>query len=182
MVENGGGDNAAARVPSISGNTDVQIVTPNFNLPYKGKHGEECLRRFQSTLREFLPAQIAPRFTYHSKKLGSYFRVKDAVKTEHQSDLIYGYKPSGETDSKIDYVGETNVRFETRTEQHSSASSSIGKEARIKERSLSMSDFSILDKGYSKTIDRKIDEALYIWELKPILNEQVKCFKMKLFN
>ena len=72
------------------------------------------------------------------------------------------------------------MRFETRTEQHSSASSSIGKEARIKE--LYMSDFSILDKGYSKTIDRKIAEALYIWELKPILNEQVKCFKMKLFN
>ena len=43
-------------------------------------------------------------------------------------------------------------------------------------------NFKILEKGYSKSVDRKLAEALYIKELKPILNEQVKSFKLQLFN
>ena len=47
---------------------------------------------------------------------------------------------------------------------------------------VSESNFKILEKGYAKNVDRKIAEALYIKEFKPKLNEQVKSFKLHLFN
>ena len=47
---------------------------------------------------------------------------------------------------------------------------------------VSKDDFEILDMGYSNTLNRKLAEALFIKELKPKLNEQVKSYKLNLFN
>ena len=47
---------------------------------------------------------------------------------------------------------------------------------------MSKDDFEILDRGYSNTLNRKLAEALFIKELKPKLNEQVKSYKLNLFN
>ena len=43
------------------------------------------------------------------------------------------------------------------------------------------SNFVVLDKGYHNWKDRKICEALYIKDHKPILNKQVKSQKLELF-
>ena len=43
-------------------------------------------------------------------------------------------------------------------------------------------NFRILEGNYGDTTSRKIAESLYIKELKPILNAQVKSYKLKLFN
>ena len=42
--------------------------------------------------------------------------------------------------------------------------------------------FRILEKGYPNTVKRKQAEAIYIKELNPPLNEQVKSAKFCLFN
>ena len=47
---------------------------------------------------------------------------------------------------------------------------------------ISGADFEILEKGYPNTVKRKLAEALYIKELTPVLNEQVKSAKLCLFN
>ena len=156
---------------------------PHICLPYFGKEGENILNKFKDELRGFLrPTTIRPRFIFNGKKLGSFFSNKDKIKKEHLSDLVYGY--SMEEANNIDYVGETNVRFGARTYEHSSTDkkSSIYKNANANGINVTQDSFVILERGYNKTIDRKIAEALYVKELKPILNEQVISHKLQLFS
>ena len=39
-----------------------------------------------------------------------------------------------------------------------------------------------MEGGYSKTLDRKIAEALYLREYKPKLNNQIDSFQLQLFD
>ena len=98
---------------------------------------------------------MKPRFIYTGKKIGSFFQVKDAIKLEHQSNLVYEYSHG--------YVGETAVRFGTRRKEHGSdKNSSIFKFARAQNISVEDSDFKILSRGHRNVRERKIAEALYI--------------------
>ena len=81
-------------------------------------------------------------------------------------------------------VGETKVRFGTRRYEHcntdkKSAIFKFKQENRIQ---ISDEDFEIIDRGYTNTVKRKLAEALFIKELNPVLNEQVKSAKLCLFN
>ena len=90
------------------------------------------------------------------------------IKKEHQSSLIYGFNEQV-SHNIIDYVGETNVRYGSRTREHTitDKKSAIFKHAKNFNVTISDCNFKILEKGYSKTVDRKIAEALYIKEHKP---------------
>ena len=131
-----------------------------------------------------MPPEIKPRFVYKGTKLGSFFRIKDKVKTEHQTNLVYGYTPGGETELKDGYIGETNVRFGRRTKEHASwdKASAIYKNSLATNVQVSDEDFIILERGYPRYFDRLIAESLYVEEHKPILNGQKKSYKLKLFN
>ena len=135
-------------------------------------------------MKENLPGNIQPRFTYKGKKIGSYFSVKDKVPTIHETNLVYGYNPSGETGFRQGYIGETNVRYGRRAQEHASwdKASSIYKFGQRKNIQINFEDFQILEKGLPKYKDRKIAEALYIKDFSPELNEQIKSYKLKLFN
>ena len=158
----------------------VTEVTPFICLPYKGKEGEKIISKFRDALSKATPQNVKPQFVYKGKKLGSYFRLKDQVPLEHQSDCVYSFNNNGSTK----YVGETKVRIESRSHEHcyTDKESSVYKFKEETGEQISPDDFQILDKGYSRRLDRKLAEALYIKELKPILNEQVKSFKLCLFN
>ena len=125
---------------------------------------------------------IKPRFIYKGKKIGSFFSVKDPIKKEHQTNLVYGYN-NKDNPRVVQYIGETNVRFETRTHEHSHSDkhSSLYKHAIKHNYAVQKDDFKILETGYKNTLDRNLAEALYITELKPQLNEQVRCHNLKLF-
>ena len=155
-------------------------VTPFICLPYKGKEGDMIISKFRDALSKATPQSVKPQFAYKGKKLGSYFRLKDRVPFEHQSDCVYSFNNNGSTK----YVGETKVRIETRSHEHchTDKESSVYKFKEETGEQISQEDFEILEKGYSKRLDRKLAEALYIKELKPVLNEQVKSFKLCLFN
>ena len=131
-----------------------------------------------------VPQEVQPRFIYKGTKLGSFFSVKDKVDIKHSTDLVYGYTPKGEYDLKEGYVGETNVRMEHRTKQHAlwDKASSVYVNSLTKNINVSFGDFTILEKGYNKCLDRKIAEALFIKEYNPILNSQKNSYKLKLFN
>ena len=152
-----------------------EVIFPHITLPYKGKTGEKEVGSFRKYLKNFLPTNIKPRFAYKGKNVGSFFGLKDKIKLEHQSNLVYGYTHG--------YVGETGVRYGSRKQEHATdKNSSIFKFAKDKNIPVQDSDFHILAKGYKNSKDRKIAEALFIKKLKPSLNEQKYSHKLKLFN
>ena len=83
-----------------------------------------------------------------------------------------------------DYVGETNVRYGTRCYEHchTDKESSVYKHKVAKNLEVSENDFEIVEKGFSKRLNRKLAEALYIKERNPVLNGQKKSYKLLLFN
>ena len=172
--ENGSGN------PTEGEAEETNEVNPIICLPFKGKEGDKIISQFKNALVKALPKEVKPRFAYKGKKIGSLFRVKDPVPEEHESNLVYAFHKNEETK----YVGETKVRYGTRQHEHgqSDKKSAIFK---FKEQSgleVSSEDFEILEKGYQNTVKRKLAEALYIKELCPPLNEQVKSAKLCLFN
>ena len=98
--------------------------------------------------------------------------------------MIYAFKLDEDSEQKIKYVGETKVRFETRTYEHCNTdkASSVYKFKQSNTVGVEQSDFVILEKGFKDLWDRKLAEALYIRDFQPVLNEQVVCHKLKLFN
>ena len=158
----------------------VTEIKPLICLPFKGKEGDKIISQFRNTLVKALPLKIKPRFAYKGKKIGSFFRIKDPVPTEHESNLIYAFRKNEETE----YVGETKVRYGTRQYEHghTDKKSAIYKYKEQKGLDISSEDFEILEKGYPNTVKRKLAEALYIKELNPPLNEQIKSAKLCLFN
>ena len=105
------------KAPSTD-NAKEKMVSPYICLPYKGVLGENVVSKFRNVLSNALPVHVKPRFIFKGKKLGSYFRVKDHVPFEHQSDLVYAFRPESNSKHSIDYIGETNVRFGPRTYEH----------------------------------------------------------------
>ena len=172
-------------------NTDIRNqekeieIHPHISLPFRGQQGNNIIKNLRKKLDKCLPQKIKPRFTYTGKKIGSFFPIKDKIKQEHLSNITYGYTRNKEIRGcKIkDYIGETNVRFETRTQEHKSQKqSSIYKHAAQNDYNITEDDFEILDMGYKHDIDRKIGEALFIKEFRPKLNEQNISLKLQLFN
>ena len=157
-----------------------QEVTPFICLPYKGKVGETVLSKFKNKLLRVVPKNVKPRFAYKGKKLGSYFRVKDPVPLQHQTDCVYSFTPIDDPA----YVGEKKVRFGSQTHKHcfTDKKSAVHKYKEANNIDITPEDFQIIDRGYSKMLDRKLAEALHIKDLNPPLNEQVKSYKLCLFN
>ena len=179
-------DNQEQEIDNNSERVTDDIVYPHMCFPYKGKEGDHVFKKFKNYLSKCLPETVKPRFTYKGKKVSSFFHIKDRVKKEHQSDLVYSYTRNAEIRkyNEKDYIGETNVRYGIRTNEHSRTDkqSAIYKDALKNDYTVSEHDFGILAKGYNKSIDRKICEALYIKDYKPRLNDQVNSLKLKLFN
>ena len=169
-------------VPETPSNEEV--YTPYISLPYKGLPGEEIVRKFRNVLTKTLPTNVKPRITFQGRKLGSCFQIKDKIPFEHESDLVYAFKPKYSAEQVTEYVGETKVRYGTRTYEHCNTDkeSSVFKHKVQNNLQVSEDDFEILDKGFSKTVDRKLAEALYVKELDPVLNRQKKSFNLLLFN
>ena len=163
---------------------EEDICTPYICLPYKGSEGDKVVKTFKNTLSRFLPKKIKPRFVYKGTKIGSFFSVKDKVDRSHRTNLVYGYTPQGTTELKNGYVGETNVRFGRRTQEHATwdKNSSVYKNSVNKNIIVTDLDFKILESGYPKQLDRKIAEALYVKDFQPVLNGQKFSYKLKLFN
>ena len=164
----------------------VQESFPYITLPYKGTNGENVLKTFKNCIRRYLPQHVSPLFTYKGNKLGSFFRVKDKVKCEHQSELVYLYRDdqNRQGGNDTEYVGETNVRLETRVYEHCNTdrASAVYKHLRTNNIEGSALNFSVLEKGFNKKVDRRIAEAIYAKERKPVLNVQKQTYKLELFN
>ena len=92
----------------------------------------------------------------------------NTIPKEQESNLVYAFK----TDEVKDYVGETRVRYGTRTHEHTGTDKASAVYKHTVENGLEISDnnIEIVDKGFPRTLDRKLAKALYVKELDPILN------------
>ena len=160
-------------------------ITPLIRLPNTGKQGHHIVQKFKKYLRATLPEKVKPRFIYKGTKLGSFFRIKDKIKWEHESDLIYHFGCQFHTNCTCNdvsqYIGETNVRIGTRSHEHLTKTSAIHDHLKKHNHEADYSNFKILARGYNRYRDRKIAEALYIKDMQPNLNRQVKSHQLQLF-
>ena len=100
---------------------------------------------------------------------------------KYQTDCVYEFLQ----ENKTDYVGETKVRFGSRSNEHlfTDKKSAVYKfRNENPQLNISKEDFRILETGFTRKVDRKLAEALYIKDINPGLNEQVKSWKLSLFN
>ena len=154
-------------------------VQPYMIMPYAGKQGEKIM----SKIVRKMPENVRPKIVYNGTKLSTFFSVKDKVKIEHQSNIIYYYKK--ETDENITYTGETKVRFGKRITEHQGrdkGSSIVGHFTKKGLPPPSPSEFRILARNYNNRLKRRIAESLFIKENKSTLNKQADAYKLKLFN
>ena len=162
------------------------ITHPYMVLPYKGDLGNKILHKFKNRVFNLLPASVSPRIIFKGKKVGSFFPIKDKVKKEHRSDLVYEYECDVTTHCNPleNYIGETGVRIGTRSDQHAKRdkNSAIYKHSISHQHEVTLDNFRILSTGFNNVVNRKIAEALWIKDKKPTLNEQVFSYKLMLFN
>ena len=144
-------------VPVITDSTSKEEVSnPYICLPYKGTQGEDIVKKFRNVLTKALPTNVKPRIIFKGTKLGSCFKIKDKVPLEHETNLVYAFKPTYDSELVTEYIGETSVGFGTRSYEHCNTdkASSVYKHKEENNLEISETDFEILDKGYSKTVDR----------------------------
>ena len=76
-------------------------------LPYAGKQGKSIVSDLKKCFGRYLPRNVKPMICYTGKKLGSFFHVKEKVKEEHHTDLVYEYDSTEDRNCKTKsrYVG-----------------------------------------------------------------------------
>ena len=70
-------------------NNDITNTKHILVLPYKGERGQKIIKSINKSVKKILSQNHVTQNVYKSKKLGSYFNIKDSTKLEHQHDLTY---------------------------------------------------------------------------------------------
>ena len=154
-------------------------------LPYAGPKGKSIIKSMNNNMQQILPNNVKTRITYTGRKLGTKFQIKDRTKNQHEHDLIY-YSKCPEPNCDKDYLGETGRRIIERAADHSGKD----KQSHLLKHALAsnhpvvdLKDLQIIDKNYHRNKSkRKISEALYIKQYRPLLNTQEHSVQLKLFN
>jgi len=164
---------------------NAEDINLQLSLPYKGKIGENICKRLKKSVTNTLPNNVNLKITYNAQKLSSRFQMKDVTKLHHQHDIVYKVVCPDES-CQAEYIGETGRRLQERVMDHAGRD----KNSHVAQHSIntkhtppSYEDFSIIGRGYKgNSYKRKLSEALYIKQLRPILNVQDKSIPLKLLN
>ena len=139
----------------------------------------------KNNTKRILPNNVKTIITYTGRKLGVKFQIKDLTKIQHEHDLIY-YSKCQEPNCDQDYLGETGRRMIERAADHcgKDKQSYLLRHALISNHPVvDLKDLKIIDKNYhGNKYKRKISEALYIKQYRPLLNAQEQSVQLKLFN
>ena len=160
---------------------EESVSKPYITLPYKGREGEAIVRKFRAALEQALPQNVQPQIVYTGTQVSTFFRIKDRVPLEHQSELVYRFQHLEETR----YIGETKVRHGQRNHEHlyTDKKSAVYKFLRGTDDIVANNEnFEILETGLKSTVLRKLAESLYIKEYNPDLNVRARSYKLILFN
>ena len=153
------------------------------SLHHKGQQGEKVLKSFKTTLQRSLPNNIETKVVHTGTRLASNFQIKDKTEFDYKHDLVHYIKYP---ECREDYIGEIGRRLHERICDHSgkdSKSHMLKHSLENNHKQVSFEDFRILRNGYTNNkINRKISEALFIKELRPLLNTQETSAPLLLYN
>ena len=154
-------------------------------IPYKGERGQRIIKSVNKAVTKILPQNYVTQNFYKSKKLGSYFNIKDSTKLEHQHNLTYFTQCPGVNCNET-YLGETSRRLQERVLEHAGKdrkSNMVKHSMDTGHPPICMKDFQILTKGFNHCkFKRKICEALVIKKHQPTQNAQEHSVTLELFN
>ena len=99
-----------------STNNGLTNTTHMLVLPYKGERGQRIIKSINTAVKKILPQNHVTQNVYKSKKLGSYFNIKDSTKLKNQHDLTYFMQCPGVNCNET-YLEET-ARLQERVLEH----------------------------------------------------------------
>ena len=152
-----------------------------FKLPYIGKMSVTTQTKIKELVSKYCKPDVKTRIIFTTKRIGSYFGLKDTIGKEMSSNVVYKFVCAS---CNACYIGETTKRYVDRAGEHlhTDKASAIYQHLRSSNACLganSENSFSILDKAPTQ-YQLKIKEALHIEKLKPVLNKQKKSIKVEL--
>ena len=152
-----------------------------FKLPYIGKKSVITQTKIKELVSKYCKPDVKTRIIFTTKRIGSYFGLKDTIGKEMSSNVVYKFVCAS---CNACYIGETTKRYVDRAGEHlhTDKASAIYQHLRSSNACLganSENSFSILDKAPTQ-YQLKIKEALHIEKLKPVLNKQKKSIKVEL--
>ena len=130
-------------------------------------------------------SNMKTRITYTGRKLGIKFQIKDLIKNQHEHNLIQ-YSKCPEPNCDKDYLGKTGRRIIKRVADHfeKDKQSDLLKHALTTNHPIvDLKDLKIIEKNFhGNKYKRKISEALYIKQHRPVVNAQEHSVPLKLLN
>ena len=166
-----------------SGRTD-SVSEFFIKLPYIGAKSDFLKRRIREMVEKYCQNKISIKLVFTTCKIGDYFSAKDAVPKMLVSNVIYKFDCAS---CSASYVGETERHYFRRMQEHlglikgaapTAVTKHLAASANCKANNFA-SSFSLIDNEASMH-KRRIMEALYIRDLDPIINRQVKSYKLNL--
>ena len=161
----------------------LKMGTKNFASLYEVTN--KLQRSLNNTLSKAYPDKIFRFVAMNTFKINSFFRFKDVLPTALRSSTVYQFTCSS---CQAGYVGSTTRLFKTRVSEHfgqsartgrplqSAPFSAIGEHSKTCKGKLSFDDFNILASNNSDNL--RILESLYIYKLKPTLNNTVSSYPL----
>ena len=137
--------------------------------------------KIKDLVSKYCKPDVKIRIIFTTKRIGSYFGLKDTIGKEMSSNVVYKFVCAS---CNACYIGETTKRYIDRAGEHlnTDKASAIYQHLRSSNACLganSENSFSLLDKAPTQ-YQLKIKEALHIEKLKPVLNKQKKSIKVEL--
>ena len=137
--------------------------------------------KIKDLVSKYCKPDVKIRIIFTTKRIGSYFSLKDTTGKEMSSNVVYKFVCAS---CNACYIGETTKRYIDRAGEHlrTDKASAIYQHLRSSNACLganSENSFSLLDKAHTQ-YQLKIKEALHIEKLKPVLNKQKKSIKVEL--
>jgi len=161
-----------------------------FSLPYFGAQSDKFKVELVDLLRKYF-VDIDFKFIFTNNfKLGTLFNYKDRLSKCHRTSLVYKFSCA---QCASEYVGMTTRTLGTRVSEHCGRSHRTGRmlacppHSAIRDHSeacgsrVTLDNFSILN-STSNPLDLRILESLYIFKLKPTLNNDMSSFPLRLVN
>ena len=164
---------------------DITNTTHILVLPYKGERAQRIIKLINKAVKKILPQNHVTQNVYKSKKLGSYFNIKDPTKLEHQYDLTYFTQCPGVNCNET-YLGKQPEDYKKvplnmlEKTENPTWLNIVWTQIRPP---VCMQDFQILTKRFNQCkFKRKICEALLVIKHQPTLNAQEHSVTHELFN
>ena len=168
---------------AISSNTppdEPETETRYFKIPYNG----DCSRAVTSKIRQLANKyckNIDIKIIFDSFKIGSLFSVKDKTPDINNSHVVYKFTCFS---CNATYVGETHRHFHTRVKEHMLTDKNSAVNQHLQgspacKALCTIDSFEILDRASTK-FQLCVKEALFIKQLAPSLNKQVKSYIVKI--